>query len=361
MPDNHYPTSPCQGKEKEKIFFHQGTKKDVYSVFPGGIFSSRGIYQGKIITFARIFFEKKDIKLNQTIEILHPAWCEYELLDSGNFEKLERFGQYVLRRPEPKSVWERSLSSREWEELPDSRFISGSGFNKSGKEDTGRWTGSRLPSHWLVPYRYKGLRMNLNASLTSFKHVGIFPEQAPNWNYIYDSVQSLNVVSPRVLNLFAYTGAASLAARSAGADVVHLDSVRQVVSWAHRNMESSNLNGLRWIVEDALRFVRRETKRGNKYHGIILDPPAYGHGANGETWKLEDNLLEMIQQCKLLLMPAQSFLVLNLYSNGFSAIVADTLTSTVFTDYKEKTFGELVLRDKFNKQLPLSVFSRIRL
>jgi 23S rRNA (cytosine1962-C5)-methyltransferase len=299
--------------------------------------------------------------LNQTIEILHPDWSEYELLDSGNFEKLERFGEYVLRRPEPKSVWERSLPAKDWDRLPDTRFISGSGFNKSGKEDCGRWTGSRLPSHWLVPYCYNGLRLQLNASLTSFKHVGIFPEQAPNWNYIYDSVRGLNVVSPRVLNLFAYTGAASLAARSAGADVVHLDSVRQVVSWACRNMESSNLNGLRWIVEDALRFVRRETKRGNKYHGIILDPPAYGHGTNGETWKLEDNLLEMIQQCKQLLMPTESFLILNLYSNGFSAIVADTLVSSVFTNYKNKTFGELVLRDKFNKQLPLSVFSRIRL
>jgi 23S rRNA (cytosine1962-C5)-methyltransferase len=298
--------------------------------------------------------------LNQTIQVLQPEWSQYELIDCGNFEKLERFGQYILRRPEPKSVWNKSMKEAEWQKLSNTVFKTGAGFNKSGKEDSGTWTGDRLPDQWIVPYNYNGLKMKLNAALTSFKHIGIFPEQAPNWNYIYDSVKSLDLPSPKVLNLFAYTGAASLSAKAAGADVTHLDSVRQVVSWARRNMESSGMNGLRWVVEDALRFVRREAKRGNRYNGIILDPPAYGHGTDGEKWKLEDNILEMTSLCKTILMPEKSFLVLNLYSNGFSAIVSDTLVSSIFSGYKEKTFGELVLCDRFDKKLPLSVFSRLK-
>jgi 23S rRNA (cytosine1962-C5)-methyltransferase len=291
---------------------------------------------------------------------LYPDWSQYELIDCGNFEKLERFGKYVIRRPEPKSVWNKTMPETEWQKLSNTTFKTGAGFNKSGKEDSGTWTGEHLPEQWTVAYNYKGLSMKLNAALTSFKHVGIFPEQAPNWNYIYDSVRSLNLPAPKVLNLFAYTGAASLAAKAAGADVTHLDSVKQVVSWARRNMESSGMNGLRWIVEDALRFVKKEAKRGNLYNGIILDPPAYGHGTDGEKWKLEDNILEMMSLCRTILSPEKSFLVLNLYSNGFSAIVADTLVTSIFTGYKEKTFGELALCDRFNKTLPLSVFSRLK-
>jgi 23S rRNA (cytosine1962-C5)-methyltransferase len=171
----------------------------------------------------------------------------------------------------------------------------------------------------------------------------------------------MNVEKPRVLNLFAYTGGASLAAKLAGADVVHLDSVKQVVSWARENMELSKLENIRWIIEDAMRFIKREAKRGNKYNGIILDPPAYGHGTDGEKWKLDENILEMLHNCKKTLDEDNSFLLLNLYSNGFSAIVADTLTNSVFSDISEKTFGELILEDRFGKRLPLSVFSRIKM
>jgi len=296
--------------------------------------------------------------------ILTPQnWNNYELIDCGNFEKLERFGKYVLRRPEPKAIWNKSMSKEEWAKQTDTTFNTGAGFNQSGKEDSGTWIGKNLPEQWVVSYKYKELNFKLNAALTSFKHVGIFPEQAPNWNFIYDSVKQLPTQNqnPKVLNLFAYTGAASLAAKVAGADVTHLDSVKQVVSWARRNMELSSMDGLRWVVEDALKFVQRESKRGNKYDGIILDPPAYGHGTDGEKWKLEHNILEMMNLCKNILKSEDSFLVLNLYSNGFSAIVADTLVSSVFGNCREKTFGELVLCDKFGKNLPLSVFSRIKL
>ncbi|MDR2424404.1 MAG: class I SAM-dependent methyltransferase [Prevotellaceae bacterium] len=295
------------------------------------------------------------------MQILSPQqWADYELIDCGGFEKLERFDKYVLRRPEPKAVWAKSMNERQWNQLADTTFTTGAGFNKSGKEDAGAWTGKALPEQWAVQYRYKNLKMRMNIALTSFKHVGIFPEQSPNWNYIYDSVLALPLQNPRILNLFAYTGAASLAAKAAGADVTHLDSVRQVVSWARRNMETSGMDNVRWVIDDALKFVRREARRGSRYAGIILDPPAYGHGTGGEKWKLDDNILEMMNLCKDILAPQNSFLVLNLYSNGFSAIVADTLVASIFEGYREKTFGELTLCDRFNKQLPLSVFSRLR-
>ena len=298
------------------------------------------------------------------MQILSPSesWSDYRLIDSGCFEKLERFGRVVVRRPEPKAVWNRSLPEKEWAAAADVSFTTGAGFGKSGREDSGAWTAKRrLPENWQITYRYRDLNLRLEAALTSFKHVGVFPEQAPNWNYIYDSVKQLNLHQPKVLNLFAYTGAATLAARAAGADVVHLDSVRQVVSWARRNMEASAMSDVRWVVDDAMKFVVREARRGNRYSGVILDPPAYGHGTNGERWKLDDNIGEMMNACKAILSPENSFLVLNLYSNGFSALVADTLVSTVFGKCREKTFGELVLEDSFAKRLPLSVFSRIKL
>ena len=297
------------------------------------------------------------------MQILSPDnWPDYELIDCGNFEKLERFGQYVLRRPEPKAVWARSLAEEEWRRMAHTTFTAGAGFGKSGKEDSGTWsTKHGMAERWQVEFHYHEMKLNLRLGLTSFKHVGVFPEQAPNWRFIYDSVKSLTVKSPKVLNLFAYTGGASLAARAAGAEVTHLDSVKQVVTWARENMESSGLDNIRWIIDDALKFVQREVKRGNVYQGILLDPPAYGHGIDGQRWKLDENILEMVQSCKKILAPQDSFLLLNLYSNGFSALVADTLTASVFGKTRHSECGELVLQDRFGKRLPLSVFSRIRL
>ncbi len=288
-------------------------------------------------------------------------WADYELIDSGSFEKLERFGEFILARPEPKAVWEKSLSEQEWTRRMHTRFTTGAGFGKSGKEDSGSWQQvKKMPGQWTMNYRKNGLDMRMRLGLTSFKHVGIFPEQAPNWDYIYSAVKELKTPQPKVLNLFAYTGGASLAAKAAGADVLHLDSVKQVVSWARENMELSGLDNIRWVVEDALRFVKREAKRGNRYNGIMLDPPAYGHGTDGEKWKLDECLLEMLQQCNQILQPEDSFLVLNLYSNGFSALVADTITRSVFGPARERECGELFLQDKFEKRLPLSVFARFK-
>ncbi len=235
-----------------------------------------------------------------------------------------------------------------------------------------------------MKYAYGGLRLAMRLGLTSFKHVGIFPEQAANWTFIYDTCRRLAVGgggaegsaaagtrgtdgerrpaadagAPRVLNLFAYTGGATLAARAAGADVTHVDSVRQVVTWARENMEASGLEGVRWIVEDALKFVRREVRRGNRYRGIILDPPAYGRGADGEKWVLEENIREMLECCAQLLEPQGAFLVLNLYSMGLSSTLARTAVRQAFGAPASEQWGELCFADRGGKQLPLGTYYR---
>jgi 23S rRNA (cytosine1962-C5)-methyltransferase len=225
-----------------------------------------------------------------------------------------------------------------------------------------------MPDQWQVSYKKGGLDIKMRLGLTAFKHVGLFPEQAPNWDYIYKNTSEIAEINkgrgmqpPKVLNLFAYTGGASLAAKCAGADVTHLDSVRQVVTWARHNMEISRLDNIRWVVEDALRFVKREAKRGNKYQGIIMDPPAYGHGPDGEKWKLDELLFEMMESVKQILATQDSFLVLNLYSNGYSALLSDTVLKSALRIKNEKTeYGELFLQDKTGRALPLSVFTRLR-
>lgn len=307
-----------------------------------------------------------------TIESPGEFWKDYELVDSGNFEKLERFGRYYMSRPEPKALWDKTLSEGEWDRMIHTKFKAGAGFGKAGKEDSGTWERLRkMDDQWAIRYtgEQKGLDFSLRLGLTAFKHVGVFPEQAPNWEYIFRKTRELAVTAkekgqapPKVLNLFAYTGAASLAAKAAGADVTHLDSVRQVVTWARNNMEISGLDNIRWIIEDAMKFARREAKRGNVYQGIILDPPAYGHGPDGEKWKLDECLFDLLKCVNSILAPVDSFLVLNLYSNGYSAVLGETLVKQAFclkNACKEIECGELILKDRFNKNLPLSIFVRM--
>ena len=289
-------------------------------------------------------------------ETLIPRFPDYELIDSGDFEKLERFGRYVVRRPEPQAIWRRSLTEEEWRRLADASVL------RDGRsEERGEWRlRSGMPSRWTVDYAYEGMRLRMRLGLTSFKHVGLFPEQAANWNFIYDNCVRMRAEgrTPKVLNLFAYTGGATLAARAAGADTTHVDSVKQVVTWARENMEQSGLEGVRWIVEDALKFVQREVRRGNRYNGIILDPPAYGRGANGEKWILEDNIGEMLECCARLLEPRGAFLVLNLYSMGLSATLASTAVRQAFGTPFEEQFGELCFDDRAGKRLPLGTYCR---
>ena len=279
---------------------------------------------------------------------------DYALIDTGDGEKLERFGSYTLRRPEPQAIWRKSLTEQQWQAAADASFM-----RDSRSEERGEWRlKPNMPSRWIIKYDYKDMHLKMRLGLTSFKHVGIFPEQAANWNFIYDSCKEIK--DAKVLNLFAYTGGATLAARAAGADVTHIDSVKQVVTWSRENMESSSLAGVRWIVEDALKFVQREVRRGNRYNGIILDPPAYGRGANGEKWVLEENITQMLECCAELLEPTNSFLVLNLYSMGLSSTLARTAVRQCFGAPKIEECGELYFEDKAEKQLPLGTYYRFK-
>jgi len=288
------------------------------------------------------------------ISLLTPThWKDYELIDCGDFEKLERFGNLVLSRPEPQAVWKKTLSEQEWKKQTNIRF-------KGRSATSGEWikSAAHLPDRWNVEYKNDDVSINLRLGLTSFKHVGVFPEQAVNWDYISSSIKKFKTRSPKVLNLFAYTGAASLIAKAAGADTTHVDSIKQVVNWANENQELSNLKDVRWVVEDALKFVKRELKRGKKYNGIILDPPAFGHGPNGEKWKLEDHIQEMMQDVVQLLDEEEHFLILNTYSLGFSSVIVENLIKTSFPQVKNLETGELYLQATSGIKLPLGVFGK---
>jgi 23S rRNA (cytosine1962-C5)-methyltransferase len=281
----------------------------------------------------------------QTIGI----WPDYELIDTGEFEKLERFGSYILIRPEPQAIWPKS-DLKLWQQA-DASFKRNSGQDA----EKGLWTRKpNMPDRWTIRYTLGGKELVFRLAMTSFKHLGIFPEQAANWHFIHDKTKLL--ASCKVLNLFAYTGGATLAAKAAGADVVHLDSVRVVVNWASENQSLSGLEGSRWVVEDALKFVRRQVKKGVVYQGIILDPPAYGRGPEGEKWMLEDQLNEMLELCAQLLDRQNRFFVLNLYSMGFSALIGQTLVKEHFG--VEAECGELYLSDRNLRKLPLGVYVR---
>ena len=300
------------------------------------------------------------------MELFNPGhWKDYELIDTGGLEKLERFGKFILARPEPQAVWQKALSENDWDKLADAHYRRTRGIDPAKQELTekGEWKrNSKIPDQWTISYSYKGMDLRFRLGLTAFGHIGVFPEQAVNWDYIYDTLTTSRVTrhALRVLNLFAYTGGASLAARAAGAGVVHVDSVKPVVTWARENMEINMLKDIHWVVEDALKFVKREVKRGNKYDGIVLDPPAYGRGPEGEKWVLQDSINEMIRLCSKLLNPEQSFFIFSLYSMGFSALIADSLTSTYFDEIKEKEYGEIYFTDRAGRRLPLGTILRFK-
>jgi 23S rRNA (cytosine1962-C5)-methyltransferase len=295
------------------------------------------------------------------MELLSPSnWKDYELLDCGNFEKLERFGTHVTIRPEPQAVWPRVYSVQEWEKRAHVKFVPKS-------SSSGEWKMlKKVPEQWVIKYDLKGDKANAKAKheiafrlgLTSFKHVGVFPEQAVNWDTLYNFLLPLQ--KPKFLNLFAYTGGASIAARAAGADVTHVDSIKQVVTWANDNMQKSNLDNIRWMVDDALKFVKKEMRRGNTYQGIILDPPAYGHGPNGEKWKLEDNISEMMDSVLKILDTEKHLLILNAYSLGFSAMVPENLLRPFANKNRsDLSVGELFLTAQSGVKLPLGVWGKL--
>ncbi len=246
-------------------------------------------------------------------------WKDYELLDCSGGEKLERWGKYVLRRPDPQAIWQ-TPKDRDWDKAHAVYRRSESGG--------GKWIKTDVPESWQI----REGNLTFNVKLMNFKHTGIFPEQAANWAFIDDAVRHAGR-SIRVLNLFAYTGAASLAAAAAGASVCHVDAARGMVAWARENAAASGLadKPIRWIVDDCRKFVEKEIRRGKTYDAIIMDPPSYGRGPTGEVWKLEDSLWDFLQLCCGVLSDQPLFVLISSYTTGLSPSVLTYLSETVFS------------------------------
>ncbi len=288
------------------------------------------------------------------------SWTDYELLDAGEFEKLERFGNYILIRPEPQAIWERSLPATDWKRMAHAHFNREQSDKFRFADDAkGGWKKLKeMPEHWQVRYDYGDLHLTLRLALTSFGHVGVFPEQGNNWNFIYDTLRSWKKERPRILNLFAYTGAASVVARIAGAEVTHCDASRPGLNWANQNMQLNNLENIRWVYEDAFKFVKREQKRGNKYNGIIMDPPPYGRGPEGEKWTLQEQLNELVKMSCDLMDEKPYFFILSMYAVGLSSTVGMNVVKSHFPD-GAPDFGEFFLKSKQGRDLPMGTFVRV--
>ncbi len=323
------------------------------SPFSIRIHTSTGTWpQIEILTFVKLIID--------ALKLLTPSsWRDYELIDSGDFEKLERFGKYILIRPEPQAIWERSLYEPEWKRMAHAHFSREQRDKfRFTDEVKGGWKKLKdIPESWQVGYHYNDLKLTLRLALTGFGHVGIFPEQSENWNFIHDTIRSWNAKSPRIMNLFAYTGAASVVARMAGAEVTHVDASRPGLNWAKQNMQLNQQSDIRWVYEDAFKFVKREVKRGNKYRGIIMDPPPYGRGPEGEKWTLQEQLSELVKLSKELLEERQSFFILSMYAVGLSATVGLNIVTSHFR-LPEAEFGEFYLNSKQQIRLPMGTFVR---
>ena len=276
---------------------------------------------------------------------------EYELLDSGNSEKLERYGRYLLRRPDPEALWEKSKSLTLWDSA-DFRFVRN--FNKT------KWiTKDGTPKNWNISYG----KYNFSIRPTSFKHTGLFPEQLPNWEWTTKIIENeKRDTKISVLNLFAYTGGATLAVAKAGAKVCHVDGSKTAVAWARENAELSGMKDLpiRWIVDDVIVFLKREIKRGRKYDAIIMDPPSFGHGPKDELWKIEEHFLELIRLCKDILSDNPLFVIINGYASGYSSIAYENNLKNIMKTYKgEIEKGELVIEESDSgRLLPCGIFAR---
>ena len=277
-------------------------------------------------------------------------WIDYECIASGDGEKLERWGNVILRRPDPQIIWNKSDSDI-WDKWD--------GFYHRSNKGGGSWEfKSKLKNSWTIDYD----NLTFKVSPTNFKHTGIFPEQAVNWDYIMDKIKNYGGEEFRVLNLFAYTGCATMAASSAGAtEVVHVDASRGMVDWAKENMKLCGLenNKIRFIVDDVIKFLEREKRRGRTYHGIIMDPPSYGRGPNGEVWRLEDNLKELLLKAKEVLDKDYSFLLINSYTTGVSPTSLNNILSLTFIHSKIET-GEIGLPIKENNLvLPCGIYGKV--
>ena len=263
--------------------------------------------------------------------LLANDWKDYEILDASNGEKLERWKDVVLLRPDPQIIWDNGVLKDKYRNIDAIYHRS----NKGG----GYWENvEKLPKAWKV--KYKDLTFMIKQM--GFKHTGLFPEQAVNWNFIMDKITKSNR-NIKLLNLCGYTGAASVAALKAGASVVHVDSSRGMVDWCKENVKASNLEDkpIRYLVDDVLKFVQREIRRGNKYDAIIMDPPSYGRGANGEIWDIEKDLYRLVELCASLLSENPIFFIINTYTTGLSKeVFTNILKMTVGKKYDGKIYSE---------------------
>ncbi|HYG18998.1 MAG TPA: class I SAM-dependent methyltransferase [Ohtaekwangia sp.] len=294
--------------------------------------------------------------------LLHPdSWKDYKLIDAGGFEKLERFGEYILIRPEPQAIWPKSLSDAEWKKMAHAKFVREQKDKFRFTDDVkGGWSKAPgMPESWNIQYQYRDMNITLRLALTGFGHVGIFPEQGNNWNFIHDTIKGWPDAKGRVLNLFAYTGAASVVARFAGAEVIHCDASRPGINWANQNMQLNNLQDIRWVYEDAFKFVRREVKRGNRYNGIIMDPPPYGRGPEGEKWTLQEQLDELTGMTASLLDNDKAFFILSMYAVGLSPLVGLNVVKSHF-EGADPAYGEFCLKSDQGKDLPMGTFVRFK-
>ena len=276
---------------------------------------------------------------------------DYELLDSGDGEKLERYGKYIFRRPDPQALWDKKLSLDKWGRTDAS-------FRRDGQK--GDWDlKPGLPERWDIDFG--GLRFWIHPS--SFKHTGLFPEQQPNWDWMRDLIQN-EKREIQVLNLFGYTGGASLACAQVGAAVTHVDGSKVAIRWGRENAEISGLadKPIRWILDDAREFVRREIKREKKYDGILLDPPAFGHGPNKELWKIEEHLPELLKMCTEILSDKPLFFLINGYASGYSAIAYENNLKDLLSKFGgEFEKGELTIAEsQSGRLLPCGIYSRWR-
>jgi 23S rRNA (cytosine1962-C5)-methyltransferase len=278
---------------------------------------------------------------------------EYKLVDTGDFKKLELLGSHYVVRPAPQAIWPRKLSPEEWKK-PQAEYE----YYK-GKETGGKWRFfSSFPEDgWTL--KFQDLTLKINP--TGFGHIGLFAEQAPNWLWIREQVSKIE--NPNILNLFGYTGVSTLSAAAGGAQVTHIDASKPSIGWARQNQELSGLGDrpIRWIVDDAIKFLKREIRRGNRYHGIIMDPPTFGRGTKNEVWKIEKDLPELLELCCQILMPDPSFVLITTHSPGFSSLTLENLILSYLIPSGQGVIesGEMfIFENTFKTSLPSGFFSR---
>ncbi len=288
-------------------------------------------------------------------------WQDYELLDSGDGLKLERFGDYLFARPEPQAMWKRALPPAAWQ---DAHAV----FQPTAEESGGHWNfKKRVEEKWMMRYALTPLshsgrgELKFWAMTTAGRHLGVFPEAASHWDFVFDSIQRADP-RPNILNLFGYTGLATLAAAAAGATVTHVDASKKSVSWARENQELSGLSSkpIRWIVDDALKYVRREARRGVKYDGILLDPPKFGRGPKGEVWEVYKSLPNLLEACRQCLSAQPLFVIVTIYAARASAVHAAQAIEEMMKGFDGKVeCGELTTREKSaNRLLSQAVYAR---